>query len=120
MAMTMRGPRFRGSTPLGTGELTRVVNSGPEIHELLLTRVKPGTTDADVQRYYDSGSTDAAPYAAEPGVRGVAAMSPGRVAYLRIAHLAPGPYVLLCYAGDEDTGVPHVLEGMHRVIRYRR
>ncbi len=95
-----------------------MANTGDEIHELLMGGARPGTTDADVTSYFASGSTDAPAYATEAALRGVAAMSPGRVVYLRYDRLPAGPYVLLCWAGDDETGVPHVYEGMHAVVSF--
>ncbi len=113
-------PRFRGPGRLPARRTIKVVNTGDELHELLIGRVMPGTTDAQVQSYYASGSTSPAPYALEPVLRGVAAMDPGRVAYVRFHHLRPGRYSLLCFVPDDMTGLPHVAEGMHHVVHMHR
>jgi hypothetical protein len=113
-------PRFLGPARLPARRTIKVVNTGDELHELLIARVKPGTTDRQVQSYYASGSTDPASYALEPALRGVAAMDPGRVAYVRFHHLRAGRYSLLCFVPDDMTGLPHVAEGMHHVVRLHR
>lgn len=113
-------PRFRGSRQLPARRTIAVRNTGDELHEVLIQRVRPRTTDADVQSYYESGATDAPSYALEPALRGVAAMDPGRVAYVRFHRLPTGRYALLCFVPDDETGLPHVVEGMHRVLRMPR
>ena len=113
-------PRFQVSGDLTASGPVAVRNEGDELHEMLLQRVLPGTTDAQVQAYYQSGSTEPPSYAVEAPLRGVAAMDPGRVAYVRLPDLPTGRYALLCFVPDDATGLPHVVEGMHAVVRMGR
>ena len=112
-------PAFRGSATLPARRTIRVRNTSTDLHEVLFGRVRRGTSDDDIQAYYSSGSTDAPPYALEAPLRGVAAMNPRRVAYVRFPQLKPGRYSLLCFAPDASSGMPHVVMGMHRVLSMR-
>jgi hypothetical protein len=117
MRMVGGKPRYVAPASLPGGGTYRVANESDEIHELAVRKVRPGTTDADIQRFFGSGGTD--PFA-EPSLRGMGAISPGRVAYLRIDRLPLGPYAFLCFVPDGESGIPHALDGMHRVVRLRR
>jgi hypothetical protein len=91
-------------------------NTDPEsIHFMELQPVKPGTTDAQVQTYFDSHSQSPPPFALPGPTAGNDIVTPGvtiRVAY----NLPAGTYVLLCFVADAQTGMPHALMGMHKVI----
>ena len=79
-----------------------------------------GTSDDDVQAYYSSGSTDAPPYALEAPLRGVAAMNPRRVAYVRFPQLKPGRYSsAVLRTRRRPRGCPTSSMGMHRVLSMR-
>ncbi|GLH95292.1 hypothetical protein Pa4123_05640 [Phytohabitans aurantiacus] len=105
-------PRFVAPTRLPAGGTFRIVNASDEIHELATQKVVPGTTDVDIQRFFDSGTTT--PFA-EPSLRGAGAISPGRIVYLRIERLSAGPYAFMCFVPGKHSGVPHAIEGMHTV-----
>ena len=105
-------PRFRAPDHWDTHETFLFINDSDEIHEASVSRVKPGTTDQDVQAFLDGVGPD--PYL-EHAIRGVGGISPGRSALLHF-DLPRGPYVLQCMVADETTGVSHAVEGMHRVV----
>ena len=76
-------------------------------------RSRHGTTDAQIQAFFNSGSS-APPFLARP-VGGNDVVSPGgpiKVPY----NLPRGTYVLLCFVADDVTGIPHAIMGMHMVI----
>lgn len=115
VATTINGePSFRAPADLDTNDTFLVINESDEIHEASVSRVKPGTTDQDVQAFLDGVGPD--PFA-EHAIRGVAGMSPGRSALLHF-DLPSGPYALMCLVVDEMTGVPHSVEGMHMVVDF--
>ena len=93
-------------------------NHADVIHFMQLQRVKPGTTDRDVQRFFDSilnGKNNVPPPFAPGPTGGNDVVSPGfslQVTY----DLPAGRYVLLCFVADEQTGIPHAFMGMHKVI----
>jgi hypothetical protein len=116
-SMTMAGgvPRFVARSAVPETATLMVTNRSHEAHELVLQRLLPGATDADIQRYFEGAGES--PFA-ESKVRGLAAISPGRTAFLRIDRLPPGTYAMQCFAADIETGVPHTVGGMHRVIEW--
>lgn len=110
-------PRFVSPGTLPARGTFLVANRSDEIHELAMERVVPGTTDADLDRFFAGA---AAPPFAETGIRGMGSLSPGRVAFLHIDRLVPGPYAFLDFVPDDETGVPHSPGGMHAVVDFRR
>ncbi len=87
------------------------------LHFMDLQRVTPGTTDAQIQAYFDSKGRGRAPALFLPGYpsAGNGDLSPGNrilVSY----NLPAGTYVLFCFVSDPTTGVEHALTGMHKVI----
>jgi hypothetical protein len=116
---TKAGPRFAAPSWFNTDNTLLVVNRAPEIHEAAFQRVKPGVDNQDITNFFNAiaqGKTPNFVPFAEQGSRGMAALSPGRRAWL---HMDPpaGKYVLACFVPDEKTGIPHAFEGMHRIIR---
>lgn len=85
------------------------------VHFMVIQPVKTGTTDAQVQAYYDSHSQAPPPYARNGESIGNEIVSPGNT--IRVNYgLIPGTYVLVCLVPDPSTGVPHAAMGMHKVI----
>ncbi|HEX8511007.1 MAG TPA: hypothetical protein VF635_16095 [Propionibacteriaceae bacterium] len=113
--ITMVNDRFVVSGRLRAKSAVRVRNHDDTIHIAIIAPVKAGTTDAQVQAYFDSGSQEAPTFEREgPGVT-VNLLSQGREVVL--GHNLPrGTYVLLCYVADEDDGMFHVEMGMHKVV----
>jgi hypothetical protein len=105
--------RYAAPQTLPANASWRVLNATDQIHELALQRLLPGTVDADIQRFFDGEGPS--PFA-ESALRGLAALSPGRSASLRVDRLPAGPYAMLCFAADAVTGLAHALGGMHRVV----
>ncbi len=109
--------KVRGSLPArGT---VRVVNPSDTLHFMSLGRVKRGTTDRQIQRYFDSGGSSGPPpfFVAGPQM-GADVLSPGRSMKLTY-RLHRGTYVLLCFIADDRTGMPHAMMGMHKVVQLR-
>ncbi|GAA0585967.1 hypothetical protein [Streptomyces crystallinus] len=111
---TSGGPRFDVNGLHRAKENILVHNASDEIHEMGLQPVKPGTTDAQIQKFFGGNSTGQPPFTG-PSL-GLGAISPGRTALLETHHLPPGTYALLCFVPDDKTGRPHVAEGMHKVV----
>jgi hypothetical protein len=107
--------RFVTPGTLAAKGTVRVRNTSDTLHFMALMRVKKGTTDAQVQKYFDSGAQGPPPFAQKgPGV-GMGVQSPGRQA--RLTYDVPaGTYVMLCFVGDDKTGMPHAFMGMHHVV----
>lgn len=103
----------RGHLPARGSVLVR--NVADTIHFMALQPVKAGTTDQQIQAYFDSGSQDPPPFALPgPGVA-MDVLSPGQQLILSYS-LPKGTYVLLCFVADDVTGMPHALMGMHKVV----
>lgn len=90
--------------------MIRFENRGPQPHELVIVRLAAGKTMNDAREWAERGQTGTA-----PGVMlsGVAALSPGRGAYVTNDFTA-GRYALLCFVPDQKdhVGHPHVHYGM--------
>ena len=102
----------------------RVVNEGVEPHDLVLMKLVPGRTVADVQRWLNPERARRPDQAAEPApsletigmpVGGIAAIGPAMEAFFQ-ADFTPGDYVLLCMATAPD-GRSHIEHGMIRQLK---
>ena len=85
--------------------------------EAQFEKIDPGTTDADVQRFYDSllNHTGGVPYPfrGEPG--GVLLLSKGNMVIMG-ANFPAGQYCILSFPTDWDTGIKQAFEGVHKVV----
>jgi hypothetical protein len=92
-----------------------VANVSDTLHFMDLEPVKPGTTDRQVQAFFDSGSQSQPPWSLDGPYGGSDVQSPGTSLQLTY-NLPAGTYVLLCFVADDQTGMPHALMGMHKVV----
>jgi len=117
-AETAAGPRFQTKGLDSVKDAVLVHNAAPELHEMELQPVAPGTTDAQVQAFFDAiaqgKQPPPPPFTGPPA--GLGALSPGHTVLLRAHGLKPGTYVLLCFIPDDQLGVPHAFLGMHKVV----
>jgi len=90
-------------------------NDDDTIHFMAISPVKQGTTDEDVQKYFDSGAMTPPDFAVEGPSFGNDVVSPGYSLKVRY-DMPAGTYVLLCFVSDEETGMPHAFMGMHKVV----
>ncbi|MBD0741084.1 hypothetical protein BG418_06250 [Streptomyces sp. CBMA152] len=114
---TPAGPRFDVRGLHEAKDPILFHNAADELHEMQLQPVTPGTTDAQLQAYFDkiaAGKPATAPFTG-PAL-GLGAVSPGGTVLLRAHHLPPGTYALLCFIPDDKNGVPHAFLGMHKVV----
>jgi hypothetical protein len=115
---TSAGPRFDAQN-LDTADAPILVhNEADELHEMQIQPVKPGTTDADIQAFFDAlaaGQNPGPPPFTGPA-SGVGAISPQGTVEIETRGLPAGTYVLLCFIPDDTTGIPHAFEGMHKVV----
>lgn len=99
---------FRLSTPLTVGaHVIRVVNAGAQTHEVMIFRLAPGKTAAQVTAWVDKME---GPPPGEP-LSGVAGLGVGQSASFPLT-LTPGEYGLICFIPDAKDGKPHYLHGM--------
>ncbi len=80
-----------------------------------LTPVKDGTTDRQVQAYFDSHSQKPPKFLKAGPSIGNDVTSPGQSLQLTY-NLPKGTYVALCFIADDMTGAPHATMGMHKVV----
>jgi hypothetical protein len=99
-----------------TGEqLLYLHNTGTEMHELSIVRLKEGTSFADIQAMLESGEE----YEGEPPFEDVGFMllSPGISTYVPMDFEKPGTYVLTCFIPSvQHEGMPHYELGMIQEI----
>lgn len=97
---------FIPAVPLTEGtRFIRVINDGPQPHELVLLRLAPGKTFADVIAWGEKGPP---PFSA---VGGTVGMVPGEEMLVE-ATLVAGEYVMICFVPDRKDGKPHFAHGM--------
>lgn len=116
-----RQDRFASRRILPAHGIITVNNRGDSIHQLDMLRVKPGTTDAQVQAYLESpafAQGEPASFDMAGPAIGVPLLSPGRQMQLSYS-LPRGTYVLVCRIADDQTGMLHLVMGMHKVVRLR-
>jgi hypothetical protein len=107
--------RFLAPSSWPHGGTYTFLNVSDTLHFMAISPIKVGTTDADIQAYYDSGVQTPPPFALSGPAGGNDVVSPGRAVQVSY-DLPPGTYVLLCFVADDKTGAPHSLMGMHKVI----
>lgn len=102
----------------------RVENAGVEPHDLVLMKLAPGKTVADMMAGLNPERARRAGQAGEPpppleslgtGAGGIAAIAPGKESFFETT-LSPGAYVLLCMATAPD-GRSHIEHGMVKQFR---
>ena len=91
-------------------------NTSDTLHFMVLQPVKNGTTDKQVQAYFEQPPSNNPPPFAKMGPSGGNdVVSPGQS--LQVSYDLPeGTYVLLCFVADDQTGMPHAVMGMHKVV----
>lgn len=93
-------------------------NVADTIHFMAIIPVKPGTTDKEIQAFFNSHSMAPPPFFAPGPSGGNDVVSPGRT--IQVSYSLPrGTYVLMCFVADDMTGIPHAVMGMHKVIKLR-
>jgi hypothetical protein len=106
--VTLSDYTFTMSGKLTPGKHTiKIVNKGPQEHEVELVRLAPGKESKDVAAWI------AKPEGPPPGnaLGGIAGAVNGTVAYMTV-DLTPGDYGFLCFIPDAKDGKAHVQHGM--------
>lgn len=104
---------FGLSKPLTAGQhVIRVVNAGQQTHEVMVIRLAPGKTAAQVAAWVEKME---GPPPGEP-LSGVAGLGVGQSASFPLT-LAPGEYGLICFIPDAKDGKPHYVHGMVHQFR---
>lgn len=84
-----------------------IKNAGPQLHEMVIFKLAPGKTMADIDAFFQSPAGPP-PFEA---VGGMQALSVGKSAWL-VLDLQPGNYVALCNVPDPESGKAHTELGM--------
>ena len=111
------------SVPAGRHTI-RVENAGVQAHDLVIMKLAPGKTVADIVAALNPERARRPDQAAQPpppfeslgtGAGGIAAIAPGMQSFIE-ADWSPGEYVLVCMATAPD-GRSHIEHGMVKQIR---
>ena len=93
----------------------KVVDTGKQLHEIILNRIAPGMSFAQIQKILMTAPPDSASAHAGPppfvGMAGIAPMSPGETNWA-VLDLEPADYFAICFVPDIKTGKPHFELGM--------
>ncbi len=105
---------FTLSAPIQAGRQTiRVNNAGAQGHEVFLAKLAPERTLEDFLASFSPEADFDAPVWQAQG--GISVIEPGASAYFTV-DVEPGQYILVCFAPDEETGAPHLMQGMVQEI----
>ena len=109
---TLRDFSFDMPSALAAGLATyQVVNEGPQIHELNLLKLAPGTTADGVLAFFDAPGAEP-PFTFAGGMQAVRPSGSGSVTL----DLEPGAYAAVCHVPDPASGTPHIDLGMIKVF----
>jgi hypothetical protein len=108
--VTMKDFTFQMPSQIKAGRFTwKVVNDGPQPHEMSIVKLAPGKTLDDVMAVMASQSFSGPPPFEEAG--GMQALDAGKTGWLTL-DLEPGSYLALCFVPDPASGRAHVEMGM--------
>ena len=104
------------SAPSAGAHRVRVVNAGPQHHEIQVFRLADGKTLDDFMAHLQ-GMVGGGEPVEEPGrwVGGLSTIHPGGEGTVDVA-LEAGRYVLVCFEPDGKDGRPHFMHGMVKEI----
>lgn len=106
--VTLKDFRFDLPLTVKAGAQTwKIVNDGPQPHEIIMLRLNAGKTMDDVMAWAQDQTT-APPFAMIGGMQG---LTPGQAGWLTL-DLKPGSYIAACDIPDPTTGKPHSELGM--------
>lgn len=93
----------------------KVVDTGKQLHEIILNRIAPGVSFAQIEKILMTTPPDSASMHAGPppfvGMAGIAPMNTGETNWA-VLDLEPGDYFAICFVPDTKTGKPHFELGM--------
>lgn len=113
------GPRYLAPRVLSPDATILVSNLTDQVEEAVFMPVKPGTTERDVQEFYealDSGQPAESPFAGLP--HGMPVTSAHRGQIVR-PNLPRGEYALVSWVIDLDDGGMRGADGMHQLVTVR-
>lgn len=111
------GDRFRAPKAIPHSGWTLFKDTSDEPHFLVMQHVKRGTTRHMVTRYFKSGQ-QGEPSFALPETTSSGIISGGSQLLFHY-NLPAGRYVLMCWWPSDESGMPHAMMGMYRMINLR-
>jgi hypothetical protein len=96
---------------------TRVNNVSDQPHFVVMQRVKDRTTPRMVRKFLKRGLQGNPPWALKANTSS-GVISPNRSQALHY-DLPAGKYLLACFWPDDETGMPHILMGMWKLVHLR-
>lgn len=110
LSVRLRDFSFEAPTTLRPGNrVIRVLNDGPQLHEMVVVRLAPGKKVEDLFAWFGDGMQGASPANFIGGTVGIA---PGSENTVEMEFIA-GDYLLLCFLPDATgDGSPHLKHGM--------
>jgi hypothetical protein len=116
---TRNTKRFAGSRNLpAKGTITFKNASINSPHFLALQHVKKGTTRREIIKAFNSGPGSGGPNPFLDGSVGTDVVGPGQSQTLTYS-LPAGTYVEACFFPDLQTGMPHAMMGMVRIVHLK-
>ena len=111
------GDRFRAPKVIPNSGWTVFKDTSDEPHFLVIQHVKRGTTRHMITRYFKSGNQAEPPFAL-PETTSSGVISGGSQILFHY-NLPAGRYVLMCFWPSDESGMPHAMMGMYRMINLR-
>jgi hypothetical protein len=102
-------------SPLPSSGWTRVGNVSDQPHFIVMQRVKDRTTPKMVRKFLRHGLQGNPPWALKANTS-TGVISPNRHQAFSY-DLPAGKYLLACFWPDDETGMPHILMGMWKLVR---
>lgn len=115
LTMTLRDFEFELSSEVTSGEKTiRVINEGPQPHEVAVVRLAPGTTAEEFLAATQPGASEGPP----PGmpIGGLQVIEPDADGYFTVNFESGQEYLLICFHPDSNSGAPHAALGMVQTV----
>jgi len=109
---------FGTSSTLPSSGWTRVGNVSDQPHFVVMQRVKNGTTPKMVRKFLKRHGLQGNPPWALKASTSTGVISPNHHQAMRY-DLPAGKYLLACFWPDDETGMPHILMGMWKLVRLR-
>lgn len=108
---------YRMPTQLRGGQPLLMVNAMPQLTEAVFMPVLPGTTHEQMREFFAAADREDwdVPVPIIGGPVGLPALSPGRATIIRTS-LRPGPYALVTWYPDFDTGRMLAAEGQFELV----
>ncbi|WP_433334305.1 hypothetical protein [Spirillospora sp. CA-294931] len=109
-------PAFRVPSRVRAGAPILLTNGLDQINEAIFVPVRPGTTRADLQAFFEgveNGTPVPPPFAGRPV--GSPPLTPGRTAVVQMP-LTPGTYAVTTWVHDVKDGVRLAAKGMHAIV----